>query len=219
MDIISQLSNFRKNAVKKIKPEIIVPAESAIVEKGLVTLRAIRDRWDATSIENDAEYALAAIDLRQVKSLIEAAELERNAIVKPINAGVKRLNEFFKRLTGPATAYETAAKSAIVGYEETKRAKALKEAEKQAKLVAKKSPEMAADIRGQALVVPVLPETAGIQLRKRWSYRVTDIDAIPREFLVLDESKLQKYADAMKDTAKVNGVEFFIETSVAASAN
>jgi hypothetical protein len=46
---------------------------------------------------------------------------------------------------------------------------------------------------------------------------VLDTAIVPREFLVLDTSKLQKYAEAMKNSASVTGVEFFEETILGAS--
>lgn len=59
-------------------------------------------------------------------------------------------------------------------------------------------------------VVVLVDEVASIQsFRKTWHWRVSNKDLIPREFLAPDEEKLDKYADAMNDDARVPGIEFY----------
>jgi hypothetical protein len=53
------------------------------------------------------------------------------------------------------------------------------------------------------------PQTEGISLRYDWDCEVVEAKLVPRDFLMVDESKLRKYAKAMKDDANVSGVRFF----------
>jgi hypothetical protein len=58
-----------------------------------------------------------------------------------------------------------------------------------------------------------VPKVAGLSTRKNWKFRIVDAAAVPREFLVVDEVRLGKYARAMGEQAKVQGVEFYPEDS------
>ena len=66
-------------------------------------------------------------------------------------------------------------------------------------------------------VASAAPVVKGITSRKIWKARVVDETKIPRDFLAVDTVKLDRYAKAMRDMAKVDGVEFFQEDSMAAS--
>lgn len=73
-----------------------------------------------------------------------------------------------------------------------------------------------------AAVAPVVhvqtsaPRATGIATRKVWKARVLDATKVPREFLVVDEKKLDGYAKAMKEQARVEGVQFYTEESMSA---
>ena len=58
------------------------------------------------------------------------------------------------------------------------------------------------------------PKIPGVAPRKVWRARVVDATKVPREFLMVDESKLNKFAVAMGGQAKVDGVEFYQEESL-----
>lgn len=59
-----------------------------------------------------------------------------------------------------------------------------------------------------------VPKIAGVSTRKVFKFRVVNEALVPREFLMVDESKLRKYGNAMGEQAKVAGVEFYAEDSV-----
>lgn len=56
------------------------------------------------------------------------------------------------------------------------------------------------------------PRTEGISIREDWDFEVVEAKLIPREFLMVDEVKLRKYAKTMKADASVSGVRFFSKT-------
>ena len=78
--------------------------------------------------------------------------------------------------------------------------------------------------KAAAIVAPVItvasqaPKANGIATRKVWKARVVNAALVPREFLVIDEKKLDGYAKAMKGTTKVDGVEFYEENVMSARA-
>jgi hypothetical protein len=75
--------------------------------------------------------------------------------------------------------------------------------------------QLAAAVVAEAIAAPppvvVLPnEVKAVQsFRRRWTFEVVDESEIPREFLVVDTTKLGRYATAMKDSGKVPGVRFY----------
>ena len=58
---------------------------------------------------------------------------------------------------------------------------------------------------------PATPKPEGSQTRVYWRHRVTDKDAVPRQWMVVDEKGLAVYARSAKAAAKVAGVEFYSE--------
>jgi hypothetical protein len=67
--------------------------------------------------------------------------------------------------------------------------------------------------------VPVIPEAiempagpqrlSGVTYVEKWTYEVKDESLIPREFLMVNESKLRKHVELMRESANVPGVEVF----------
>lgn len=84
-------------------------------------------------------------------------------------------------------------------------------------LEAQHQPELAAAIVEEAISAPapvvVLPSAVPKDLPKRklWKWRIVNRTLMPRDFLIEDEKKLNGYASAMKDAARVPGVEFYSE--------
>lgn len=58
---------------------------------------------------------------------------------------------------------------------------------------------------------PAPPKLEGTQTRVYWRHRVTDADAVPRQWMVVDDKALAVYARSAKAAAKVAGVEFYSE--------
>lgn len=65
------------------------------------------------------------------------------------------------------------------------------------------------------VVETYVPKVKGLSTREEWFWRPIGGDRkraeqlVPREFLTLDDSKLTKYAKAMKADAKVPGIDFY----------
>lgn len=72
-----------------------------------------------------------------------------------------------------------------------------------------------------AAVAPVIhvaaeaPKVASVSTRKTWKFRVVDAAKVPREYMLVDEVKLGKLARALQDGARVEGIEFYAEESLA----
>jgi hypothetical protein len=65
-------------------------------------------------------------------------------------------------------------------------------------------------IAAPAPVVVLADEVKAIQkFRRSWKWRLVKPELVPREFLVVDTVRLNKYATAMRESAQVPGVEFY----------
>jgi hypothetical protein len=75
--------------------------------------------------------------------------------------------------------------------------------------------QLAAAVVAEAIAAPpphvALPnEVKAVQsFRRRWLFEVVTESEVPRDFLMLDTTKLQRYASAMKDSGKIPGVRFY----------
>lgn len=74
--------------------------------------------------------------------------------------------------------------------------------------------EMAMAAQQVQVVVPARVTAAGTSLRKTWKFRITDINQVPREFLVPNEQMLGAVARSQKESANIPGVEFYAEESI-----
>ncbi len=82
--------------------------------------------------------------------------------------------------------------------------------------------EEAAQVIEQAIAAPpvpvivpsVVPQVQGVSSTKRWKFRIVNESLVPREYLMVDESKIGQVVRALKGQAKIAGVEVYPETSV-----
>ena len=89
-----------------------------------------------------------------------------------------------------------------------------KDEDKKAELLDK-----AAAVQADFVSVPSKVEKqAGEGSRKIWKYRIIDVDKIPRAFMEPSDSLLKAMATSQKEKAKVDGVEFYYETSISVKA-
>lgn len=76
--------------------------------------------------------------------------------------------------------------------------------------------------RAAQVVAPVIdrtpPKIEAIKTREVWRFEITDPAAIPREYLLVDETKLRKVVGAMKGDTRIPGVRVYAEKQLAAGA-
>jgi hypothetical protein len=88
-----------------------------------------------------------------------------------------------------------------------------------------KTPELKAArlAQAEAVTTPVVEvaktvgSTSGTSIKKLWKARVVNADAVPREWLMVNETALAVFAKSTKGSVKVAGVEFYAEDSMAVS--
>jgi len=65
-------------------------------------------------------------------------------------------------------------------------------------------------------ITPPPPKLEGVSVRQIWKFRIIDENAIPREYLKVDEASIGVVVRTLKDRARIPGVEVYSEDSLAA---
>lgn len=78
-------------------------------------------------------------------------------------------------------------------------------------------------LRAATVVAPVIeseaPKVVGTSTREDWRFEITDPTAVPREYLVIDESTIGRVVRALKGSANIPGVRVFSVRVLAARAS
>lgn len=196
---------------------------------------------NALVVATPDDMAAAAERLTAIKTMAKRVDEFFRPIKQSADAHKRAILDAEKKLAGPLAEAERKAKAAMVAYtdavEERRQAeerrlqaeadaRARREREAlEAKAAAAKRPETQQKYAEAATAVaaPVvrvaspIAKANGVSTRKVWRHRVKDAGLVPREFLIVDDKKLAAYAAAMKEGARVPGVEFFTETIMSAS--
>jgi hypothetical protein len=190
-------------------------------------------------IRTPEQYTEAAEHLKRCKGALKQIEDARVRITKPINESLREVNNQARESAKPWLAAETMIKAEMVVWqndqlrlqreEQQKRDEAAAKerkrlADQAAKALADGKVEKAAKIeeRAASVVAPVvtreIPKISGQSTRETWLFELQDLAKVPREFLMLDETKVRKYVQAMKDTGSIDGIRIYSEKRIASGA-
>lgn len=68
------------------------------------------------------------------------------------------------------------------------------------------------EIYAQPVILPKqVMATKGVSTVQKWSYRITDANKVPREYLMIDESAVKKVVSALKSKCNIPGIEAYPE--------
>lgn len=157
------------------------------------------------SPEHEAWW-VAKLDV--VHAMTKELEADREVLVRPLLRDKKIVDEAFKEVTEAAQAVKNMIKAKIAGRQESLRL-AQTAAQEAARAAAQAGDHVACQ---EALAA--IPETAsltGAKTQWLWEAKVTDNLSVPRQFLMVDEKALAKYAKAFaasETIPEVPGVSF-----------
>ena len=187
-------------------------------------------------ITNQAQYESANVFLRADKMLQKSIKATFDPIVDSAYRTYKEAGNKRKEFLEPVQDAEKVVKDIMIAYDDKMEAKRREEqrkidlkaeieAEKKRKDLEKRAEEWAAkgktakaeELQEQAeeveVVAPVVAakveKIVGLSYQTNWKFKITDIDKIPREYMIPDEVALKKMAGVMKDIRKIAGVEFY----------
>ena len=195
------------------------------------------------TISNQGDYDSAATILKAVKSRYKEIDEQRKEITKPLDAAKKAVMELFNSPLKALEKAESFIKSRMIDYtseqekkarEEQARLQKLADAEavKQKKILDEKiaraeasgKVEKAEELQAQKemvvpiaapIIAPQIDTPKGVSYRDKWTAQVIDINLVPREYMVANQSALDKVAGATKGTIQIAGVKFNCEKILA----
>lgn len=196
------------------------------------------------TISNAAQYQNSVELLKRIKGVASKLDAERISQKAPIlqagrdvdalyKADIESLNQAERVLKAAAVKYDQEQRRAVAALQEKLRieaeTKARKEREKlearAAKAEEKGQDEKAESLRDAAeqvqafvpVVATIQPKMAGVSTRVNWTYRIVDVNALPREYMIPNEAMLTALAKSTKGSIPVAGVEFYSEDVLAVS--
>jgi hypothetical protein len=131
---------------------------------------------------------------------------------------VKKINDLFKTLAAPLLEADALIRRKVSDYRFAQAEIARKEQDRLNKLAAQQQARLAkkAEKRGveaPKIVAPVVPppptRVGNLSTRKVWKFTVTDETKVPREYLVVDETKIRKFVAA--GVREIPGVNIYQE--------
>jgi hypothetical protein len=212
----------------------IVPtpeAKAAIADAR--TIAALTAEYKVTTV---AEQIEAAELLQRVKGAAKRLLERRKAITDPMDLAKKNAMALFAPPTAELEAAEARIKRAIAIYvdgQERERRRLQAEAEEKARKERERLEAQAARAeaagkaekaeqlveRAATVTAPVVAaevaKVSGVATRKVWKFQITDPAAIPREYLIVDETRIGKIVRAMQGDTNIPGVKVYAETDVA----
>jgi len=202
-------------------------------EKELTASIALVER-DIQEITTEAEADAMGAYLKEVKAKAKALTAKRMEMTRPLDDSKKKIMAMFKPVLDRLGDLESLAKKTIVAYQskierlrieeqakreaEERRLREEQEAKAQA-LVDAGFTDVAEAVQAEEVEQPEpveLPRAkpAGLTERTYWRFRITDENMIPREFLMVDNVKIKKVVNELKEATAIPGIEVYSEKAI-----
>lgn len=175
------------------------------------------DEIESMTIEDQDDLELAAEALAEVKGKVKLLEGTRTSATKPLNESLKIIRGWFRPALDVLTKAEKALKRKISeahqrAYE--KRQVALSEAG---------TASQEGDADGAAIAMrnasaAELQPIDGLQLRQKYSFEVTDFDAVPRKYLGVVDQEVLAAIRAAEGDIEIPGIKVILDTTVASKS-
>lgn len=190
-------------------------------------------------ITDNESYLLFAGELQEIKRRQKVIDDRLEPEKKKAYVAYMAWNDLIKELKAPLLAREAFDKKEMAAWD-AEQERIRREEERRLQEEARKREEEArlqaaieAEQQGEkeeaeaiineppAYVPPVVlpkstPKVQGISYRDNWTFRITDPNKIPREYMVPNETAIRKVVSALKDKSNIPGIEVYNERIVAA---
>lgn len=189
--------------------------EIAIIEREVAP---VQERISTLNIVDEGSAKLGTDYLAFLAKALKRLEDRRQFFVRPLVDGQKRINNEFKEMMSPLERMTSEIKSKLLGYRNIVKEEAAKNAEKLNKMAAENNLPAV-----EAVVDNAVKSSIGNSFAvKRWVWKIIDETKIPREFLIVDEKKINALVKAgtrtvrgvSSNTFKAEGIMVFQEESI-----
>lgn len=178
---------------------------AAAVDVLTATADRCQDVIEVLPLTTAEEEQIVANFARALAKVVKDSEEQRKALVAPIKARAKEIDDAFR---GPRKRVEALSSRLRGRLQEAAQAR---ETAKRKALEAARAAETAVEANAALATVEVAPETPGVSMRWRWEATGYVPEQIPREFLCIDVAKVQaacKDADKSGQAPQIPGVTF-----------
>ena len=156
-------------------------------------------------VSSPTEAQIAADLGRKVREAAKAIKDERDKALDPLESAAKTIRGWFDPTLSRCNALIVHLRSEIAAFQESQRTKQTEALKAIAETGAGR--EEIAD----AVAIKTAPPT-GVQERKVWTWELVDISQVPREFLVVDEKRINAELRTIKDGLTIPGIRIFQKT-------
>ena len=175
-----------------------------IVNKHSKSISLLSDKANKFKIRNDKDTIKATEFLIFLKTTLKKHEDERLTYTAPLNQSLKAINNTFKKITLPLKEAQDLIKTNILEYRKIQEEKRLLE---ESKLQKKNK-----DIKIENISKSIESESGKLTTTKKWIFEIIDETKIPREYLKVDDNKIN---DAIKaGERKISGIRIFEEENI-----
>lgn len=223
----------------------IAPVDVSEARQAMQDTSLMLDESSLVVVVDQKSYEDAGKLLIKIKAKAQELDSRRKLITRPLDQAKKAVMDLFRDPIDLLAKAELNLKRTILTYtqeQEKKRQEAERKAQEAArkeeaaqrkrlearadKAEANGDTEKAEYLRERAeeinvprpIVAPQVNRVAGISERKVWKYRITDVTAIPREYMIPNEKAIGALARQTNGSIVIPGVEFYTEQTIAAGA-
>lgn len=183
-------------------------AEQARIERMLDEIRTIE-------YNDEADLQFAARVLHELAAEQARIDNKRKTATAPMRDAIRTVDSWFKPIIAAYAEATTIVKTGILagrdGIQEAALAalRAYEYAMEEGDEEAQESALAAYNAR------PPLEGIPGVSFPTRWKFEVTDPDAVPREFMLIDDKAIRAVVTKQKQDTQIPGIRVYPESSVA----
>ena len=193
---------YQGNAAEAVKED---PEELAVrnyVEPIEAENSEYIEQLEAFEITDQDMANMAGEALSEIHQKLKATEKKEKTVTKPLHEAKKALHALFK--------------PAKDGLEECKKILKGKLGDWSELQASRRLAALAVGDTETALSIPVDSSSSAVQMRYFWNFEVTDVGAVPREFLIVDPNAIKiLIANSDPETLEIPGIRVFQDKTVA----
>lgn len=193
--------------------------EIAVIEKETLP---IKEKIMALDIKDESSLHLGATYLSFIAKASKRLEERRVHFTKPILESKKVIDNFFRERMTVLESMDRELKNKINEYNSLRQARENEKANQVEKFA--KDNNLPVPAKEAVVAKPVATKTAvgTVFSRKFWAWKVQDANKVPREYLVIDEKKINAVMRGHTNTIKgvttmdlkIEGIEFYQDEDV-----
>lgn len=165
---------------------------------------------ESSFVTDDASYHKAYEILINIKVLEKKIDAAYDSIIKKAYDAHKEVIGRKEEMKIPLKDAERRLKSSIISYEaEQKSLRGDGETKQELEDIGK----------GPIFQLPVvassiIPKINGISIAKTWKYKIYDVALVPKEYMMIDQTKLNRILHATRGCITIPGIDIYSEDSV-----